>query len=336
MKREPDFSNVLKVLRREKPDRPTPFELTLGDHVMEALLGEKSPGFSGGDSFECFKLRGYMAAGYDYATVYASDFHFYEWEQSKQTISINARSAITDQASFDAFHWNNPEEYVSDRMKKLERLLPDGAKLAVMSPGGVLENVMELVGFDNMCYMLFDDPDLLSQIFDEVGSRLVRYYELAVDEPCVGMLIANDDWGFNTQSFLKLEDMERLVFPWHKKIVALAHSRNKPILLHSCGYFKDMIGPVIHELGYDAKHSYEDNIMPVEEAYEAWHNDIAVIGGIDVNFLSQRTPEEIYARSRAMVERTADRGGYMLGSGNSIPEYVSLENYFAMMRALEP
>ena len=73
-----------------------------------------------------------------------------------------------------------------------------------------------------------------------------------------------------------------------------------------------------------------------EEPYEAWHNDIAVIGGIDVNFLSQRTPEEIYARSRAMVERTADRGGYMLGSGNSIPEYISLENYFAMMRALEP
>ena len=34
-----------------------------------------------------------------------------------------------------------------------------------------------------------------------------------------------------------------------------------------------------------------------------------------------------------MLERTSGRGGYMLGSGNSIPEYVPSENYLAMLRA---
>lgn len=44
-------------------------------------------------------------------------------------------------------------------------------------------------------------------------------------------------------------------------------------------------------------------------------------------------PEEIYRRSKAMLERTEGRGGYALGSGNSIPEYVPQENYLAMISA---
>ena len=84
---------------------------------------------------------------------------------------------------------------------------------------------------------------------------------------------------------------------------------------------------------YDGRHSYEDNIMPVEEAYELMNGRIAVLGGIDMNFLVSGTPEAIYDRARAMLERTADRAGYMLGSGNSIPEYVPHENYLAMIRA---
>lgn len=46
-----------------------------------------------------------------------------------------------------------------------------------------------------------------------------------------------------------------------------------------------------------------------------------------------RTPEEVYARSRAMLEQVGDRGGYALGSGNSIPGYVPFENFMAMNKA---
>ena len=37
--------------------------------------------------------------------------------------------------------------------------------------------------------------------------------------------------------------------------------------------------------------------------------------------------------SKAMLERSKDRGCYLLGSGNSVPEYVPFENYMAMVRA---
>ena len=101
----------------------------------------------------------------------------------------------------------------------------------------------------------------------------------------------------------------------------------------SCGNIEAVMDEMIDETGYDAKHSFEDEIIPIEEYYEKWQDRIALLGGIDVDFLSRATPEQVFERSRAMVERSRDRGGYALGSGNSIPDYVPVENYHAMLKA---
>lgn len=80
---------------------------------------------------------------------------------------------------------------------------------------------------------------------------------------------------------------------------------------------------------YDGKHPCEDTIEPAEDACEQLSGRIAVMGGI----ICRRTPEEVFRRSREMLEHMESRGGYALGSGNSIPEYVPQENYFVMISA---
>ena len=61
---------------------------------------------------------------------------------------------------------------------------------------------------------------------------------------------------------------------------------------------------LIDEMGYDGKHSYEDTIEPVEEAYERYHRRIAILGGIDVNFVCRATPA---GRARAQPGHAAAR-----------------------------
>ena len=48
-------------------------------------------------------------------------------------------------------------------------------------------------------------------------------------------------------------------------------------------------------------------------------------------FLARSTPQAIHDRARAMLERSRDRGGYALGSGNSIPDYIPPINYLTMI-----
>ncbi len=332
--RKPDFNNLLKVLRCEVPDRPVLFELFLNIPLYIKLSGRRAP-----DSTETEWLKivvdAFAAAGYDYATTHACNMWFKtSKEHREQTINLNEDMVITDRVSFENYDWPDPDAYDYSVLEKIKDHLPENMKLMIMGPGGVLENVILLVGFDNLCYMLYEDPDLVRDIFDAVGSRLVRYYEIASSFDSVGVIMSNDDWGFNTQTFLSVEDMRKYVFPWHKKIVETAHNAGKPAILHSCGYMSDVMEYIIDDLKYDGKHSYEDNILSVEKSYERWGGRIAILGGIDIDFLVRSSVEEIKDRCRNMIRISSEKGGYALGSGNSIPEYIPFEKYMAIIESV--
>jgi len=330
---EPNFENLLKVLRREVPDRPTLFEFFMNDTLYERLAG---PVPDDGRPWPAFRrlIAAFAAAGYDYATIAGSDFCFPKPDRdSRDTISLSEGGIITDRASFQAYDWPDADALDYSRLTELAGELPAGMKIIVPGPCGVLENAIQLVGYETLCFILADDPALAHDIFDTVGSRLLRYYEICASFETVGALIGNDDWGFKTQPMLSPADMRQYVLPWHKRIVEAIHAAGKPAILHSCGNLVSIADDIIDEIGYDGKHSYEDNIEPIEQAYERWGGRIAVLGGIDLDFICRSTPEQVRRRSEAMLERAAERGGYALGTGNSVPEYVPQENYLAMIAA---
>jgi uroporphyrinogen decarboxylase len=330
--REPNFENLLKVLRREEPDRPTLFEFFLNPRLHARLAGDPAP--EPGESLAGFKhvMRAFRNAGYDYVTMLPGTLHFPSGEQQHaKSVSQNEGAVITDRASFEAYDWPDPDRCDYSRLDSLAPELPDGMKFICQGPRGVLENAISLVGYEALCIMIHEDPELAGDVFDAIGSRLVRHYEITAAHEAVGALIGNDDWGFRTQTLFRPETMRRYVFRWHKRIVQAIHAAGKPAILHSCGNLSQVMDDVVDDIRYDAKHSFEDAIEPVEEAYERHGEKIAILGGIDVDFLCRATAEEIKARARAMLERSAGRGGYALGSGNSIPDYVPDEAYLAMI-----
>jgi len=344
--RKPDMENLYKVLRREEPSRPTLFELFLNLPLYERLAGRKLVNKKAdGDlpdeeaALENLKLvvDAYAAAGYDYAPTYGSSLLFETKQQEKKsTISLNKGFVITDEESYEKYRWPLPSNYDYSRLEKISPDLPEGMKLMLMMPCGVLENVIALTGYDNLCLLLYDNPELAEAIFNRVGESLLKYCEIALNYDTVGLLMSNDDWGFKHQTFLSPADMRKYVFPWHKKYVALAHERKTPAVLHSCGYANDIMDDIIDNMGFDGKHSFEDAIMPVEDAYERWHDRIAILGGIDINFIIKSSEEEIASRCRAMLKRSEGRGAYALGTGNSVPEFIPQDHFIALLRtALE-
>jgi uroporphyrinogen decarboxylase len=210
--------------------------------------------------------------------------------------------------------------------------MPAGMKLIGYGPNGVLENAIQVVGYEMLCYLLADAPELVNEIFAEIGERLVRYYQMVAAHPAVGACIDNDDWGFKTQTMFSPRQMRQYVFPWHQRIVEVVHAAGKPIILHSCGHFDRILEDMV-AMGIDGRHSYEDNILPVEQAYELHLDRFAILGGIDLDFICRAKPGEVYQRAQKLLAQSADRGGYALGTGNSVPDYVPDENYFAMTRA---
>jgi uroporphyrinogen decarboxylase len=333
-----DFNNLAKVLQKKCPERPTLFEFALNDELVKKLSGIDKSIDQRLDQFIQI-INAFNNAGYDYATVSGwrtGILNFPKKESAKkESVSLNAGTMITDQVSFEAYQWPDAGKGDYEIYSDLKTYLPDGMKLIASGNGGVLENVIEIVGFENLCMMSLLDEELTTKIFDEVGSRFLRFYEIVSGIETIGACIVNDDWGFKNQTMLSPEMLRRWVFPWHKKIVKVIHDAGKFAILHSCGQVKDVMDDIVRDMNYDAKHSFEDLITPVEDAYDLWGSEIAILGGIDLDFLARSSKEEIARRSLLMLERSAKNGSYALGSGNSIPGYIPDENYFAMISAVD-
>jgi uroporphyrinogen decarboxylase len=332
---KPDFNQLLKVLSKDKPARATLFEFLLNETLHDMLsAGNKIIAPNADYEFTLKKIYAFWNAGYDYVVVGIPDFSFPHKEQNKEkTISLNEGAVIFDRNSLDKYQWLEPENADYQILNYAQQYLPAGMKAIVCCPGGVLENAISLIGYENMCALLADDRKVVEDVFENVGRRLVKLISLAVKHSAVGAIISNDDWGFKSQTMLSPADMRELVFPWHKMIVEEAHKQGKPAILHSCGNLREVMDDVIDYMKFDGKHSFEDSIEPVEVAYKKYGSRIAILGGIDVDFVARSKPEAIYKRAKAMLELSQKYGSYALGTGNSVPEYVPKENYFAMIEA---
>jgi uroporphyrinogen decarboxylase len=144
-----------------------------------------------------------------------------------------------------------------------------------------------------------------------------------------------DDLGFKTNTLVSPDLLREHVFPQYKRILGLIKEAHKPFLWHSCGKIFSVMEDAI-ALGINAKHSNEDTIAPFDEWIARYGDRIGLLGGIDVDTLCQKSPaeimEEVLEKGRRF--RAASRG-YALGSGNSIPEYVPVEGYLAMIEAAQ-
>lgn len=331
-----DFNQLKLVLQRERPDRPVLFEYFTNARLISKFIEKDFRSLNTPAEKIQNIIRFFYATGYDYATIPARYFSPFAFDNQnltkKETVSLNEATAISDWNTFERFVWPNPEAIGTEILANAEMDLFDGMKMIIPGPGGLLENVINLTGFENLCFMIYENEELAKAIFTEVGSRLLAFYEICSVLPPVGALIVNDDWGFKNQTMLPPDMLRQYVFPWIKKMVEAIHYHGKPAILHSCGNISKVIADIIDDLKFDGKHSFEDNIIPVEEAYSLWHDRIAILGGIDIDFLTRNDKESIKNRCQRILEISGSKG-YALGSGNSIPEYVPDENYLAMISA---
>ncbi|HCS73500.1 MAG TPA: uroporphyrinogen-III decarboxylase-like protein [Clostridiales bacterium] len=334
--RTPDYNNFIAVLNRQPASRPTLFELFHDKNIYAKLIGNPPPAEEV-EEYAAWNLRAWSVLGYDFINAYASDLRFPTGfrRDAGGSVSMNEGYVITDWKSFEEYPWPNLEHCDDRYFQALLHQLPAGMRVNVFSYGGVFENVIQLMGFDNTCIMIYEKPELVKAVFSKVGGILVRYYKQATLNHQVGTLIVSDDWGHKTQTMLSPSMLREYVFPYYEEINDFVHAHGKYVVLHSCGNLHLVMDDIIDGLGFDAKHSFEDVIQPVEEAYEQYGSRIAILGGIDVDYVCQRTIPEIQGRARAILQQTRERGGYALGTGNSATPYIPLENYLALIRTAD-
>jgi len=195
---------------------------------------------------------------------------------------------------------------------------------------GPFEEIIMLLGYEGIAYQMADDDALVSEIARRIGETLYRFTEIVCACPGVDGFWMGEDMGFKTSIMLPPAWMRAHIFPWHKKIARLCRDAGKLIILHSCGNL-DLIYDDIIDSGFQAKHSFEDTIEPVWSVQKRIGSLIALFGGLDVDFITRKTREEVIERTKYILDSCACETGYAFGSGNSVADYINFENYITAL-----
>jgi uroporphyrinogen decarboxylase len=335
----PDYHNTEKAAKNEKPARIPLYEHSISPLIMEKIQGKDFADLAGGDyndKKEFFRHYNRFFPDMGYDTV--------SWEccvgpamPGSGSLGAHKEGVIQSRKDFDAYPWDSiPDLYFkrySDYFRAFGEILPAGLKGVGGVGNGVFECVQDITGFENLCYIKADDTELYRGLFNKVGDLLVavwkRFLKEFGDLYCVCRI--GDDLGFKSNTLLAAEDIRSLVIPQYRRIIRLIHDAGKPFLLHSCGCIFNVMEDLI-AAGIDAKHSNEDVISPYSRWIDDYGSRIGNFGGLDTDVLCDSSQIDLVSYTTGVYRLCEAKGrGAAIGSGNSIPHYVSTDRYCLML-----
>jgi uroporphyrinogen decarboxylase len=238
---------------------------------------------------------------------------------------------IANWQDFEQYPWPEPDAVDLFPLEYICEHMPEGMGLISCHAGGILEHVTKLFGYVGLCTALYDVPDLVRAVVDAVGERIERYHQRLLDLDGLVAVFQGDDMGFRSGTLISPEHLRQYFLPWHKRFARLAHDAGRPYFLHACGNIEAVMDDLIDDVGIDAKHSFEDAIVPVAEMKRRYGDRIGILGGVDVDVLGRAEPEVVRRTVREVIDTCGPGGRYAVGSGNSIPSYIPVENYLTML-----
>jgi hypothetical protein len=350
---------VLTALRCEVPDRVPFLEAWVGERIGLALLGrtllegtpkrEQKDGDLRADSMPVHTEP--VDAGPVYTgtrPTHSPTYEPIELVQALQLDGIGASLSLQGVRQDESGHYVVAGQRVRARADLARVQLPDPDDPALyepfrsfiaqyrdtglalfcrVSPGA--SALIFGLGLERFALALYDDrpliEDLLSLYSDWTARAMRNLCALDFD-----FIWSGEDIAHKTGPFVSPRMFRELFVPNYRRV---AEGITKPWIWHSDGNLLPILDDLV-DLGLNAIHPVEPKVMDLAELKRRYGRRLCFCGRIEVETLSQGTPQQIERLVREAIQIAAPGGGYIAGSSNSITEYCRPENVRAMQNAI--
>lgn len=332
----PDLEQLKLTLRRGKGRFVPMIELGVHPKVKERFLGREIKTL--GDDIDFW-----YKAGYDYVKLQpVADFNpgkigveqnltynedgtlFRKWASEKKGV-------IPSLEDMERYQFPSANDFDYWKFEEVRSLLPEGMGV-IGQYGDIFTMTWEMMGFETFSLALYENPELVRALNDKIGRLVLSMFEYFAQSDAVDIIWYSDDIAFTQGLLVSPDTLHAYFFPWLRRIGELAREADKPFLYHSDGVLWDIFEDII-ACGVDAIHPIEPKAMHIADVKRRYGDRLCLLGNIDVDLLARGSKDEIRRNVKENIERAAYNGGYCIGSGNSIPEYVKYENYQALLDA---
>jgi uroporphyrinogen decarboxylase len=340
---EPCFERVLTTLKLVEPDRVPLGEIWIDPEVKDAFMGFPVRNLK--DDVEFWRRAGYDFIALDvdlYATpqiqrgisrTAPNTATLYAGHRVERSWATSHVGAISTQSDCESFPWPTANDVDLSHLAEACRHLPTGMK-ALVTSGHVFTATWQLMGFEAFCVALYEDSGLVDEILLRLGDETLALLERILAYDSVGVLCFQDDIAYTNGLMISPDMLRRIFFPWLHKFVSLCHDAGRPVLFHSDGNLNKAMQDIV-DSEVDGIQAIEPKCMDIAAVKRDFGQNLALMGNLDLGYtLTRGTPQEVKDEVRSIIHHAGSGGGLLVGSANSITNYVPLENYQALLDAV--
>ncbi len=185
-----------------------------------------------------------------------------------------------------------------------------------------------LYGMTEIMISIYIEPETVALLLEKCTEFLLRYCQAIKQTGVAGVLMAEPAAGL-----LSNDDCRAFSSVHVRRIVEAVQDESFTVILHNCGNTGHCT-PAMLATGAGGYHF--GNRADMVEALRMCPDEVPVMGNIDpVAVLKQAVPEQVYAETFALLERTADFPNFILSTGCDVSPHTPIENIEAFYRALE-
>ncbi len=340
MERKSDFERILKAFCCEEPDYVPVAELGMDTPVKEAFLHKHIKNI--GDDVEFWCKAGYdyiyLRPNYEYPGLPPNVAAGTTIQRENVVRAEEAASAldtwqkINTEKDMDDYPWPDPEAVDYSNLEEAANCLPEGMGM-ISGVGGIFTRTWMLLGFNNFCLKLSEDPAFIKKMFDHIGNIQCQVLRKVVKMKKIGAFWYGDDLAYTGGLLVSPDTYRQYLLPWLEELFSIAHKAGMPVAMHTDGDVHLLIDDLI-KIGLNALQPIEPKAMDINELKKKYQGRLCLIGNIDMaGSLGRGTPEDVRREVRERIKSLAPGGGYAVGSSNSVAYYIPIENYRAMLQA---
>lgn len=225
-------------------------------------------------------------------------------------------------------HWY---EFSEDRVNKesllnQKKMQEKGYLTTAWIPGG-FDEPRQLMGEEELCIACYEQPELIQDMLDTIGSTCVNAFERTVDIVGVDCLCIHEDMAGKSGALFGPNQISQFLKPYYTKVWDFVSSTG-------CSIFsQDSDGNMVSVLdsfldsGVTLTYPCEpESGMDIVEIRKKYGNRLAFKGGIN-KYVLRGTKEDIRRELEYKMCSDTMGGGTIFGIDHRIPNGVPLENY---------
>lgn len=235
---------------------------------------------------------------------------------------------VKDRASWEKFKPAldpGREERWKGIEKRLAKLCDVTVPLGV-SGGSLVGIPRNLIGFQNIAMMVYEDPDLLKEIVDTFGELIVTVLDRVLPRVQADFAMGWEDICFNQGPILPPVFFRDVVGPWNRRIADVLNSHG------CCVYATDCDGNINAIAGIWVENGL-NTMFPVEvhagtdpcALRDRFGKRVRLWGGVDKMKLTDST--EAIDRELARLRPYVEQGGFIPGVDHRVQADVPLDHY---------